>query len=185
MKSTILGFAVIVAASVSASGCLVNSVHQINHPSATESGDAIVVVGVGFDTPHPLSEISFSLDEYSMKNGKSTGNCFHYNHIEVHFPSPTNRSGVRYFAYRVPPGVYVWSAFNGTPAPRTPAFIASGDRAVYFGDYVDVGDHALDQRSNLAAAQLAMQTVLSKDLRLVNADSPPIPIHGTPFLCTP
>lgn len=175
----------IVVATVSASGCLVNSVHRINHPSAIESGDAIVVVGVGFDTPHPLSGISFSLDEYSMKNGKSTGNCFHYNHIEVQLPRPTNQSSVRYFAYRVPAGVYVWSAFNETPAPGTPAFIASGDKAVYFGDYVDVGDHALNQRSNLAAAQLAMQSVLPKNLRLVNADSPPVAIHGTPFLCTP
>lgn len=174
----------IVVATVSASGCLVNSVHRINHPSAIESGDAIVVVGVGFDTLHPLW--NFILTRRILnENGKSTGNCFHYNHIEVQLPRPTNQSSVRYFAYRVPAGVYVWSAFNETPAPGTPAFIASGDKAVYFGDYVDVGDHALNQRSNLAAAQLAMQSVLPKNLRLVNADSPPVAIHGTPFLCTP
>jgi hypothetical protein len=177
--------AVIVAATVSASGCLVNSVHKIDHPSAIESGDAIVVVGVGFDTPPPPSGFSFSLDEYSMKSGKSTGNCFHYNHIEVQLPLQTNKSKLRYYAYKVPAGVYVWSAFNGTPPPGTPAFIASVDRAVYFGDYVYVGDHTIDQRRNLAAAQLATQSVLPRKFRLVNADSPPTAVHGTPFLCTP
>jgi hypothetical protein len=185
VKLRTLGFPVLVVATVNVSGCLVNSVHQINHRSAIETGDAIVVVGVGFDAQPPLAGFSFSLDEYSMKNGRSTGNCFHYNHIEVQLPRPSNQSSVKYFAYKVPAGVYVWSAFNRTPAPGTPAFIASRGRAVYFGDYIYVGDHAIDQRSNLAAAQLSMQSVLPKNLRVVTADSPPAAIHGTPFLCTP
>jgi len=120
-----------------------------------------------------------------MKNGKSTGNCFHYNHIEVQLPVPTEQPGIKYFAYKVPAGVYVWSAFNGTPAPGTPAFIASSGRAAYFGDYIRVGDHAVDQHSNLVAAQLAMQSVLPKSFRPANAESPASALHGTPFLCTP
>ena len=103
------------------------------------------------------------MDEFfSMKSGKSTGNCFHYNRIEVQLPLPTEQSSIKYFAYTVPEGVYVWSAFNGTPAPGTPAFIALGGRAVYFGDYIHIGDHAIDRHSNLAAAQTAMQSVLPK-----------------------
>jgi hypothetical protein len=185
MKSRTLGFAALVAATVNASGCLVNSVHRIYRPGDVKASDAIVVLGAGFDTQPPLSGFSFSLDEYSMKDGKSTGNCFHYNRIEVQVQLPTERSIIKYFAYRVPAGVYVWSAFNGTPAPGTPAFIASSGKAVYFGDYIRIGDRAVDQRNNLAAAQLAVQSVLQKKFRLANADTPAAAIHGTPFLCTP
>jgi hypothetical protein len=172
-------------ASATVSGCLVNDVQQINRRSAIQKGDAIVVVGVGIDTVTPSPGFSFSLDEFSMKTRKSTGNCFHYNHIEVQLPLPSNQSSVRYFAYKVPEGVYVWSAFNGRSAPGTPSFIASSGKAVYVCDYVYVSDQAIDRRSNLTAAQVAMEPVLPKDWRLVTADVPAETIHGTPFLCTP
>ena len=118
-----------------------------------------------------------------MEAGKSTGNCFRYNRIEVQL-SPS-QSGVKYLAYEVPAGVYVWSAFNGITAPATPAFIASSGSAVYFGDYIYVGDHAVDPRSNLGAARVAVKSVLPKDLQLVNASSPVAAVHATAFLCTP
>jgi hypothetical protein len=104
------------------SGCLMNSAHETHHRTAIESGQAIVVIGVGLDTASPPSSFSIALDEYSITKGKITGNCFHYNHIQANLPAV--QTDVKYFAYIVPAGVYVYSSFNGNPPPHPAAFIA-------------------------------------------------------------
>jgi hypothetical protein len=49
--------------------------------------------------------------------------------------------------------------------PQPAAYAAPSGKAVYFGDYVYVGNGVVQMRYNLGAAQAA--------------------VHGTVFLCTP
>jgi hypothetical protein len=160
-----------------------NSAHETHHRTAIESGQAIVVIGVGLDTASPPSSFSIALDEYSITKGKITGNCFHYNHIQANLPAV--QTDVKYFAYIVPAGVYVYSSFNGNPPPHPAAFIAPSGKAVYFGDYVYVGDHDVELRRSLTAAKTAVRNLVPRDLMLTQAESWMDIDRGTAFLCTP
>jgi hypothetical protein len=151
-----------------------------------EPGHAIVVVGVGVDSPR-AGPYSVSLDEYSLKNKKITGTCFHYNHIEASVPS--GQKDVKYLAFVVPAGVYVFSGFNAAtaahPLPRPAAFIAPSGGVVYFGDYIGMEDGSVELRSNLDAASSEVAGVIPKLSTLSQAEPEPTVQHGSVFLCTP
>jgi pyruvate/2-oxoacid:ferredoxin oxidoreductase alpha subunit len=68
---------------------------------------------------------------------------------------------------------------------RPAAFIAPGGKAVYFADYVYVGNRVVQMRSNLGAAQIAVQSLLAGNLVLTQANAEPAVTHGTVFLCMP
>jgi hypothetical protein len=173
----------VVVAVLPLSGCLLNSVSKISHKTGVAAGQSIVVIGLGLDAAWPYTGFALSLDEYSLEKSRTTGNCFHYNHINAEIPPAP--ASIRYFAYKVPAGVYVYSAFNGNPAPQPAAFIAPSGKAVYFGDYIYVGNRVVQMRSNLGAAQIAVRPLLAGNLVLTQASSEPSVIHGTMFLCTP
>lgn len=167
-------------------GCLVNGVHQIHSRTPLEPGHAIVVVGLGLNSPRAYP-YSVSLDEYSLKNNQITGNCFHYNHIEASVPS--GQKDVKYLAFVVPAGVYVFSGFNAAPAahplPRPAAFSAPSGGVVYFGNYIAMEDGSVELRSNLDAASSAVAGVIPKLSTLSQAEPEPTVQHGSVFLCTP
>jgi hypothetical protein len=167
-------------------GCLVNSVQSVprSHAARPAADRAIVVIGVGLEVPSPYRAFAFSLDQYSLKEQKITGNCFHYNRINLQRPADV--AAVRYFAFDVPAGTYVYSGFDANVgALRHPAlgngFIAPGGHAVYFGDYVLVAD-AVEVRRDFAAARASITLPRNMSLELATPiDTPP---PGT-FLCAP
>jgi hypothetical protein len=171
------------ATSFTLSGCLLNSIHQVHYRTSIEPWEAIVVVGVGLQAPWNYAGYSVSLDEYSLEKQKITGNCFHYNHIKATISS--GQRDVKYFAFQVPAGVYVFSAFNATPPPHPAAFIAPKGAVVYFGDYIYREDRAVELRNGLASAQVAVKGLIPRHATLTQADPEPSVKHGTAFLCTP
>jgi hypothetical protein len=183
VRRGLTGWISVVVAALPLSGCLLNSVNKITHKTGVAAGQSIVVIGVGLDAAWPYAGFSLLLDEYSLEKNRITGNCFHYNHIKAEIPPAP--ASIKYLAYEVPAGMYVYSAFNGNPAPQPAAFIAPSGKAVYFGDYVYVGNRVVQIRSNLGAAQIAVRSLLAGSLVLTRASSEPSVIHGTVFLCTP
>jgi hypothetical protein len=177
----------VIATSLAVSGCLLNSIQQVHQRTTVESGEALVVIGVGLSAPSPYPTFSVSLDEYSLKKQKITGNCFHYNHMDATISA--GQTTVQYFAFRVPAGVYVFSAFNAGPSPHPlphpAAFIAPKGGVIYFGDYIFVGDHIMELRNSIAAAQIAVRDIIPIKSTLTQADPEPSVERGTAFLCTP
>jgi len=143
-------------------------------------------VGIGLDAAWPFAAFSLALDEYSLEKRDIAGNCFRYNHIEA--TRASNPAKVTYFAYKVPAGTYVYSPFNAnaTLPPSVPAtgFIAPPGRAVYFGDYVFVGNQTVELRRDIDAARLGVRALIPDDLLLDQAEPAPI-AHVHPFMCTP
>jgi hypothetical protein len=188
MRAGFLRLIAFVVVCVTVPGCLRNSVQPVTktqraHP---DSAHSIVVVGVGLDAAWPFASFSLALDEYSFEKHDITGNCFRYNHIEA--TRATNPAKVTYFAYKVPAGTYVYSPFNANAilAPSAPAtgFIAPPGRAVYFGDYVFVGNQTVELRRDIDAARFGVRSLIPGDLLLDQAEPAAI-AHVHPFMCTP
>jgi hypothetical protein len=178
----------IVVACLTLPGCLQNAVHSVTEARqmSPDSAHAIVVIGIGLDAAWPFAGFSLALDEYSVEKQDITGNCFRYNHIAATLPSsPAN---VTYFAYKVPPGTYVYSSFNANAhlvrSAVGSAFIAPPGRTVYFGDYVFVGNRTVEFRSDIAAARLGIRALLARGVVLEQAE-PTTASHVHGFMCTP
>jgi hypothetical protein len=169
-------------------GCLQNAVHPVTEAQRMnpDSGHAIVVIGVGLDAAWPFAAFSLALDEYSIEKRDITGNCFRYNHIEA--VRPSSPAKVIYFTYEVPAGAYVYSFRNANavlpPSALGSGFIAPPGRAVYFGDYVFVGNQTVEFRRDIDAARLRVRALLPRDVVLEQAEpTTTVRVHG--FLCTP
>ncbi len=169
-------------------GCLLNSVHSITTAPRTkpDSAHAIVVIGVGLDVAWPYTEFALTLDEYSVEKQNITGNCFHYNRIDVTRPStPAN---VTYLAYEVPANAYVYSGRNANaalaPSSMGHAFIASPGATVYFGDYVFAGNQTVEFRRDINAARSGARSLLPRDTVLEPAE-PTTAAHAPALLCNP
>jgi hypothetical protein len=168
-------------------GCLLNSVQPITRAPRTrpDAAHAIVVIGIGLDATWPYTEFQLTLAEYSIERQRITGNCYHYNRIEAIRPSIPAK--VRYLAFEVPENVYVY--LNNPNAPLAPspnghAFIASPGAAVYFGDYVFVGNKTVEFRQDIEAARTGARAFLPRDIVLELAE-PTIVAHADAPLCTP
>ena len=171
-------------------GCLRNSVHLISRAPRTkpDGAHAIVVIGMGLDAPLPYPEFQLTFPEYSRAKQSITGNCFHYTRIEAARPSiPANLS---YLAFEVPANAYVYvSPLNLVdshlaPSPTGHAFIAPPGATVYFGDYVFIGNKAVEFRRDINAARAGASKLLPPNALLELAESTAAPGARIP-LCTP
>jgi len=171
-------------------GCILNSVHSINRAPRTkpDRAHAIVVIGIGVDETWPHSDFQLTFPEYSVAKQRITGNCFHYNRMDVTVPSTPAK--VRYFAFEVPANAYVYLSTlglvdaNRAPSPIGHAFIAPSGATVYFGDYVFAGNETVEFQRDINAARTATKELLPRDAVLVPAESTTAP-GAHMFMCTP
>ena len=171
-------------------GCLLNSVHSITRASRTnpDAAHAIVVIGIGLDATWPYTEFQLTFPEYSVEKQRITGNCFYYNRIEATRPSIPAK--VTYLAFQVPSNAYVYLSTldlvdtHRAPSPVGHAFIAPPRATVYFGDYVFVGNKAVEFRRDINAARAGARDLLPRDAVLELAESTTSP-GAHMFICTP
>lgn len=124
---------------VLAAGCTLNGVKPLPTGAAARAGRAIVVYGVAVETRWNYAAFKVELAEYDLRAQALKGDCLRFNRMEAAVPPTPGQ--VRYFAFDVPPGTYVYSPFNGAPldagaAPAARAFQAPAGRIVYVGDFV-------------------------------------------------
>jgi hypothetical protein len=169
-------------------GCLLNSVHSITRAPRTkpDAAHAIVVIGIGLDVTWPYAGFQLTFAEYSVAKQSITGNCFHYNRIEVTRPSIPSK--VSYLAFEVPANAYVSLDLIDTP-PAPPAighaFIAPPGATVYFGDYVLVGENkTVEFRRDINAARSGARALLPRGDVLEPA-APTTAPGVRMFICTP
>jgi len=187
MRAGFLRLIAVMVVCLTIPGCLQNSVRQVTetrhaHPDSIHS---LVVLGVGLEAAWPAQAFSLGLDEYSFEKHDIAGNCFRFNHIEA--TRPPNLGKVTYFVYEVPAGAYVYSPFNPNsilaPSGSVTGFAAPAGKAVYFGDYVFVGNKTVELRRDIEAARLGVRSLIPGDLMLNQAE-PVAVAHVHPFLCT-
>lgn len=168
-------------------GCLLNSVRQITTEprSSPDSEHAIAVIGIGLDVTWPYTDFQLTLPEYSVKKQGMTGNCYHYNRIEAIHPSIPAK--VTYLAFVVPANAYAYPDLADTISASSlvgSAFIAPPRSAVYFGDFVYVGNKTVEFRRDINAARTGARKILPPNTALELAESTAAPGAHTP-LCTP
>jgi hypothetical protein len=141
---------------------------------------------MGLDVAWPYTEFALTLDEYSVEKQNITGNCFHYNRIDATRPSIPAK--VIYLAYEVPASAYVYSGRNANAtlarSSMGTAFIAPVGAAVYFGDYVYVGNKTVEFRRDINAARSGARSLLPRDTVLAPAQSATA-THAPPLPCAP
>jgi hypothetical protein len=170
------------------SGCLLNSVHSIKGTPQTkpDAAHAIAVVGIGLDVTWPYSGFPVRLTEYSSKQQKSTGTCFHFNRIEA--VRPSSPAKVNYLAFEVPANVYTYVDNAYAPLGSSPlghAFIAPPGGTVYFGDYVLVDDKHVEFRRDLEAARAGAKRLLPRGAVLQPAAATTTAPGAHMPICTP
>jgi hypothetical protein len=115
--------------------CTVNSVRPISSIKGVKDGRAILVYGVGVEGDWKYPAFGVQLDEYSLVGQATMGNCFQYNRTEARVPAAPGAT--HYFAFDVPAGHYVYSAFQTVPLDQGAQAIAvPAGRTVYVGDFV-------------------------------------------------
>ena len=187
-------------------GCMLNSVTPLPTGWSAREGRAVVVYGVGMEGDWSYPRYTAEFDEYSLKDQVATGNCFVFNRMEATIPSTA--APVTYFAFDVPPGAYVSSAFDastvegyappfvgdgpastarpgGPLAGKSLAYLAGDGQIVYFGNFIYSRDHTVVIRRDLdALKQAAAQSLpdLRGEIRLAKEMAVKRPVS---FLCTP
>jgi hypothetical protein len=125
-------------------GCALNNVRTLPTGSSVSDGRAIVVFGVGVEDNLGWTNPGFgiNLDEYDLKS-QAAGNCFRTNKMESGVV-PSAPGPVKYFAFNVEPGTYVYSAFNSASLAstqfddhdNTQAFIVPEGQVIYLGNFI-------------------------------------------------
>lgn len=116
-------------------GCTMNSVKPLPAGEASHDGSAVVVYGVKVEGLWKYSQFSVQLAEYDLAKQNITGNCFQFNRTEAFVASGPGE--MKYFAFEVPPGYYVYSPFHlARLSGDFFAFEAPSGRIVYIGDFV-------------------------------------------------
>jgi hypothetical protein len=140
---------------------------------------------MGLDVAWPYAEFPLTLAEYSVEKQNITGNCFHYNRIDVTRPSIPAK--VTYLAFEVPANVYVYMNTLAAPLAPSPighAFIAPPGATVYFGDYVFGGNQTVAFRRDINAARSGARALLPRATVLEAAEPTTAP-HARLFLSAP
>lgn len=171
-------------AALLASGCTLNSTVPLATGGAPHAGRAVIVYGVGIDGPWVYPNFGVQLTEYSIAQQAITGNCFRFNRVDATVPSTA--TGIRYFAFDVAPGSYVYSPMNGAQLNGEPvAFRVPVGRAVYVGNFVYGKDRRVTRTGNLDGEKSAIRQALPAvpdDLAVADTVVVAAP---KPFLCTP
>lgn len=168
------------AVAVATSACS-STPQQIYHQASIGSEQAIIVIGSAQEFMLPNGRFTLMLDQYSPATEKTTTSCFIYNSSY----GPPESIGVKYFAYRVPAGIYT-ASLDAFPRPNAQAFVAPGGGAVYFGDFVRAGNDRIELKGDdLPTAQNAVAPLLPNNLPLVKAASEQTMIRWASRRCSP
>lgn len=172
------------AACVLLSGCLMNSTRPLPTGAVVKPGRAIVVYGIGIESNWKYPELGVVLEEYSLAKQNITGNCMFHNQLDASIPSAPGP--VRYVAFDVVPGHYIFSPFNAARFRSDMlAFEAPSGRAVYIGDFIYTHEKEFVLRRDRDTFERARKQALPDlDGEVLLAQSQEVK-GGTMFLCMP
>ena len=164
--------------------CTINSIDLLPAGGLASGNRAVIVYGVKVEGAWPYTGFEVQIAEYDVAKQNITGNCFRFNRAEARVsPVP---GAVRYFAFDVPAGHYVYSPFNGAPlAGELNAFKAPAGHSVYLGDFIFGRNQSVSLTRNLDTVKNDIDTALpglKGKIALAKAEPATKPFL---FLCTP
>lgn len=165
-------------------GCTINSVKPLPAGDIADTGRAVIVYGVKVEGAWRYDGFTVQLAEYGIGMQNITGDCFHFNRADASVA--TTPAALKYFAFDVPPGHYVYSPFNGAPlAGDFFAFEAPAGQTVYLGDFIFKENRSVALVRNIDAVKSEIDTALPglKERVTLSKTTPAKPPR--PFLCTP
>jgi hypothetical protein len=145
-------------------------------------GRAIDVYGIEGRGDFP--SFGIELDQYDSKAQNISGNCFRFNRMTATIPAKS--SSVRYFAFNVPAGDYVYSPFNlARLTAESPVFLVPDGKIVFLGIFRYSSDAGVSIDGDLETQRESIRKslpALASELQVAQqvTGSPP-----RPFLCTP
>lgn len=180
----LLRHALILLAGLSSVACTLNSVRLLPAGIPPSANRAVIVYGVQVEGAWDYAGYQVQVAEYDIEKQNITGNCFRFNRAEAVVSSVPG--AVRYFAFDVPAGHYVYSPFNGARMEGDSfAFEAPAGRSVYLGNF-------RFEKSKMVSLSRAFEPVLDEVNRafpgLKGQISPAkaMPVKRPfPFLCAP
>jgi len=173
-----------IALAATLAGCTVSSTVPLAAGGKPGADRAVIVYGVGVDGPWAYPNFSVQLTEYSVEQQAITGNCFRFNRVDAIVPATA--IGIRYFAFDVAPGSYVYSPMNGAQPNGEPvAFRAPAERAVYLGDFVYGKDGRVTRGGNLDGEKSAIRQALPAVPDDLTVADTVVVAAPKPFLCAP
>jgi hypothetical protein len=141
-----------------------------------QDGRAVVIYGVKVEGLWSYPKFSIQLAEYDLQKQNITGNCFQFNRTEAVVAAEP--SEMKYFAFEVPPGYYVYSPFHlARLSGDFLAFEVPSGSSVYIGDFV------LEKNQSVSLhREKGIKTDLQRQFAFANAV-----VVGRPlvFMCTP
>ncbi|MBC7707122.1 MAG: hypothetical protein H7274_24655 [Rhodoferax sp.] len=182
--STLTRWLVFVATSA-LTGCVVNDVKPFPSSASEVRRDyAIVVVGVTVSGPWTHQQFAVVLDQYDVNRQLITGSCFSYNRLDAVVPA--TQASTRFFAFEVPSGHYIYSAFNGaTFAENDQAFQALPGHAVYVGNFLLGDNGSVTLKRDLAEKRSAIAQALPHAPATLEIAPAVTVLPARPFMCTP
>lgn len=166
-------------------GCVVNAAKPYDDAAVGARSDrAIAVVGVTVEGPWRFQRFGVILEQYDVTRQAVTGNCFSYNRLEAAVPIAPGPT--RFFAFEVPSGHYIYSAFNGAKfAGNDQAFQVPPGHAVYIGNFVLGDNSTVTLRRGIAQDRAALEHALPKLAAQLEMASAVTVSPAKPFLCAP
>lgn len=166
------------------SGCGINYVKPVSYGSTVGQDRAVIVYGVKVEVQWTYPQFGIVLDEYDAKTGKITGNCWSYVHARATVDGAPG--DVRYFAFEVPPGQYVYSPFNANSlVGGNIAFEATAGKPAYVGEFVYEQNRTVTLRQNLDEAKPAIDLLFPELKGSLSAADTRIVKNPFVFICTP
>jgi hypothetical protein len=136
-------------------GCGINYVKPVSYGDVIGRDRAVIVYGLKVEGRWDYPRFSVMLDQYDATTGNITGNCLVHTHTEAVIDGAPG--DVRYFAFDVPPGQYVYSPFHLTNlSGGSIALEATAGKHIYVGEFVYEKNRTLTLRRNLEEARAAV-----------------------------
>lgn len=165
-------------------GCIVNSSNALPDGGIPSANRAVIVYGVKVEGAWPHPAFPLDLAEYDIGQQNITGNCFRFNRTETRVsPLPGT---VKYVAFDVRPGYYIYSPFNVAPfAVEVVSFEARAGKTVYIGDFIYEKSRQVSLVRQLDTAREAIVQALPKLKGQITLATATAATRPRAFVCTP
>lgn len=172
-------------------GCLLNDAYELTGVHETVSPkSAIIIVGARDDRfSETQTGVTLRFEHFSLETGRITGNCSHWDRLEL--ASPLAPGQTRYYAFSAPPGPYVLTRSIEDDAGQNSqiAFHAPAGAVTYFGDFWEQGGAAPSWNGKIVRYVDREAAAAYAAARGLPAPEPvkqtPIPDAAMGFVCTP
>ena len=169
---------------LSNAACTLNSTRPLPTGGVPAANRAVVVYGIQVKGSWPGAGFWVEVAEYDIEKQNITGNCFRFNRTKGLIPP--DPGAIKYFAFDVPPGHYVYSPFHFARSDADVfAFEAPAGKSVYLGAFILEDSNLVSLTRNLNAVRNEINEALPGLEAEISVAKARLVKRPFPFLCAP